>query len=194
MNAFLAQLPALLGVLVGTLGTILATSLADRGRWRRGQRVRWDERRLEAYVELSRAVKEIHAVSMRMLVAARPDRSGHAIEREEGLARLAEADVRNTLAWENVLLLGDAATVEAGRGWREAVWRIERMAHDPNGQDDHGTRLVDLKGRADRARDAFYQAARTGLGVPGGSVAQSDWLAARHEHRVGAGLASSWHS
>jgi len=49
------QLPALIGVAVGTVGTIVATGLADRSRWRRRQSVRWDERRLDAYVAFARA-------------------------------------------------------------------------------------------------------------------------------------------
>ncbi|MFI9525976.1 hypothetical protein [Micromonospora rosaria] len=176
MSVLLAQLPALIGVLVGTLGTILATSLADRSRWRRSQRVRWDERRLEVCVEFSRVVKEIHAVSLRMIAAERPASRGHRIDREEGLTRLADADVRHTLAWESLLLLGDAATVSAARTWRDAVWEIERVARGLPGPP---VVVADLVRRADQGRDDFYRAARGDLGVRGGSVTQSDWLADR---------------
>lgn len=128
MESVVAQLPALIGVLIGAIGTIVATSVADRTRWKRNQSVRWDDRRLDAYVEFGRVVKEIHAIAVRMLASDRPQSRGHRMDREEGLARLAEADVRRTLAWESVLLLGDASTVSAARDWRDAVWGIERVA------------------------------------------------------------------
>ncbi|MEV6369301.1 hypothetical protein AB0L86_20670 [Micromonospora musae] len=169
MGGVVTQLPALLGVLIGTIGTILATTIADRGRWRRSQSVRWDDRRLDAYVEFAQVLKEIHALAVRMLADVRPGSRGHRIDQEEGLTRLADADVRHTLAWESVLLLGDAPTVAAARGWRDAVWAIERAARGLTDQDGIG----DLLQRANEARDGFYHAARGGLGVGGGSVAQA---------------------
>ncbi|MBQ1034805.1 hypothetical protein [Micromonospora sp. C81] len=128
MSTLLTQLPALLGVLVGTLGTILATSLADRARWRRSQSVRWDERRLDAYVDYAHALKESHAVALRMTADLRPGSHSHPIDREDGLARLATSDARRTIVWENLLLLGDEPTVVAAAVWRDAVWQVERLA------------------------------------------------------------------
>ncbi|MDG4797194.1 hypothetical protein [Micromonospora sp. WMMD1082] len=167
MDAVATQLPALLGVLVGTVGTIVATSLADRSRWRRNQTVRWDERRLDAYAEFARALKEVHTIAGRLIGGYR--------DRDAELAALAEADFRHTLAWENVLLLGDGPAVTAARAWRDAVWDIERLARDRS--TDH--QLPDLLHRANEARDRFYDAARGGLGVGGGSVAQAALLVSR---------------
>ncbi|MBX7267500.1 hypothetical protein KIF24_16670 [Micromonospora sp. Llam7] len=167
MGSLVGQLPALVGVLVGTIGTIVATSLADRSRWRRSQTVRWDERRLDAYAEFARALKEVHTIASRLI--------GGYLDRDEELAALAEADFRHTLAWENVLLLGDGPTVTAGRAWRDVVWEIERLAR--NGSDR--TELPGLLHRANEARDGFYGAARGGLGVGGGSVAQAALLVGR---------------
>lgn len=173
MGTLLAQLPALLGVLVGTLGTILATSLADRARWRRNQSIRWDERRLDAYVEYAHAVKESHAVALRMTADQRPESRSHPIDRESGLARLAETDARRSIAWENMLLLGDEATVAAARVWRDAVWQTERLAR---GIADPEPDLTVALARVNEARDGFYRAARRSLAVQGGSVAQSALL------------------
>ena len=128
VNDLLTQLPALLGVLVGTVGTILATSLADRARWRRSQSVRWDERRLDAYVDYAHALKESHAVALRLTADHRPGSRSHPIDREEGLVRLAEADARRAIVWENLLLLGDEPTVAAAASWRDAIWQVERLA------------------------------------------------------------------
>ncbi|MER7418349.1 hypothetical protein ABT346_16460 [Micromonospora peucetia] len=177
MGSIVAQLPVLIGVLIGTIGTIVATSVADRTRWKRNQSVRWDDRRLDAYVEFGRVVKEIQAVAVRMLTSERPHSRGHHMDREEGLARLAEADIRHALAWESILLLGDASTVTAARDWRDAVWGVERVARGLSQADDHD----DLLHRANEARDLFYLAARGGLGVRGGSVAQATMLGARLE-------------
>ncbi|WP_431932433.1 hypothetical protein [Micromonospora sp. RP3T] len=163
------QLPALLGVLIGTAGTMLATGLNERTRWRRSQTVRWDERRLDAYVELTKAVKEIHAVATQMLGEHRPGAMRPALDRNEGVARLAEADVRHTLAWESVLLLGDEATVRAAAEWRHAVRDIESAArYLPRPPSD----VTEMIHRADVGRDRFYRAARESLGVRGGSVEQ----------------------
>ncbi|WP_405089750.1 hypothetical protein OG767_18790 [Micromonospora sp. NBC_01392] len=163
------QLPALLGVLIGTVGTMFATGLNERTRWRRSQTVRWDERRLDAYVELTKAVKEIHAVATQMLGEHRPGARRPALAHHEGVARLAEADVRHTLAWESVLLLGDEATVRAAAEWRHAVRDIESAARDlPRPPTD----VPGMVHRADVGRDRFYRAARESLGVRGGSVEQ----------------------
>ncbi|MFI7594505.1 hypothetical protein [Micromonospora sp. NPDC049359] len=170
MGTFVTQLPALLGVLVGTLGTILATTLTDRARWRRSQSTRWDERRLDAYVDYAHALKESYAVALRMTADLRPESHSHPIDREGGLARLAESDARRTIVWENLLLLGDEPTVAAAANWRDAVWQVERLARsivDPSSD------ISEMLARVNEARDAYYRAARRSLGVRGGSVEQS---------------------
>lgn len=170
VGTLLTQLPALLGVLVGTLGTILATSLADRARWRRSQSVRWDERRLDAYVEYAHALKESHMVALRMTADLRPGSHSHPIDRDDGLVRLAESDARRTIVWENLLLLGDEPTVVAAAGWRDAIWQVERLAR---GVSEAPSDISGLLIQINDARDGYYRAARRSLGVRGGSVEQS---------------------
>lgn len=170
VGTLLTQLPALLGVLVGTLGTILATSLADRARWQRSQSVRWDERRLDAYVEYAHALKESHMVALRMTADLRPGSHSHPIDRDEGLVRLAESDARRTIVWENLLLLGDEPTVVAAARWRDAIWQVERLAR---GVTEPPSDISDLLIQINDARDGYYRAARRSLGVRGGSVEQS---------------------
>ncbi|GAB4106895.1 hypothetical protein GCM10028790_59140 [Micromonospora taraxaci] len=170
VGTLLTQLPALLGVLVGTLGTILATSLADRARWQRSQSVRWDERRLDAYVGYAHALKESHMVALRMTADLRPGSHSHPIDRDEGLVRLAESDARRTIVWENLLLLGDEPTVVAAARWRDAIWQVERLAR---GVTEPPSDISDLLIQINDARDGYYRAARRSLGVRGGSVEQS---------------------
>ncbi|WP_442934712.1 hypothetical protein [Micromonospora sp. CPCC 205739] len=128
MDAFVSQLPALLGVVVGALGTGPATFLSARSQWKRGQAVRLDERRLEAYSEFAQVLKEIQAVSLKVLATAADDKYRSGLDKAAALPRLAYADIRHTLVWENLLLLGDATTVAAAQDWREAVWRLEHRA------------------------------------------------------------------
>ncbi|MEH1124675.1 hypothetical protein [Micromonospora sp. CPCC 206061] len=171
MNAFLDQLPTLIGVAIGTLGTILATSVSDRAKWTRAQAVRWDERRVDAYATFARAVKEMHLVAMR-LTRSSPTETA---EREADLHVLDEADNECSKAWEGVLLLGDAATVDAGRNWREAAYQLVAAARGRT--DDRFDREAAVRD-TDEGRDRFYAAARASLAV-GGAVAQAHWLTQR---------------
>ena len=127
MGNFLNQLPAILGVIVGALGTLLVTSLTDRARWGRDQAVRWDTRRLDAYVAYAATVKEIHTLALRVSAPYRRYSMSRPIDREQGLELLAEASVRRTKAWEAMLLLGDEITVTAARAWQDAVGAEEHL-------------------------------------------------------------------
>lgn len=176
MDDFLGQLPALIGVVIGTLGTILATGLTDRSRWVRAQSVRWDERRIDAYAEHARALKEVHTLALRIAAADRGASNAHPIDRDAGLALLAQADAERSKAWEKVLLLGDANSVAAAREWRDAVWALALAAR---GRATEGFDWAPAMRRADENRDRFYEAARASLAVGGGTVAQSAWLAQR---------------
>jgi hypothetical protein len=55
VDRLLEQAPALIGVILGALATIVAMNINDKLRWKRVQSVRWDERRLDAYAEYARS-------------------------------------------------------------------------------------------------------------------------------------------
>ncbi|MGW3819027.1 hypothetical protein [Streptomyces sp. NPDC005046] len=177
MTAFLSQLPALIGVIVGVLGTLLTARLNDKAHWTRALSVRWDERRLDAYSEYGRALKEVHWLAHRITALTRPSSRAHPIDRTAGLELMAQADAQRTKAWEGVLLLGDADTVAAAREWRWAVLQLERAARGIADDDFDWAAAVR---RADEGRDRFYDAARAGLTVGSGDVAQARWLTDRH--------------
>jgi hypothetical protein len=164
MANFLTQLPALLGVVVGGLGTMLATSVADRARWRREQSVRWDERRLDAYVTYAATIKEIHSIAFRLAAAHRPGSTATPVEPALGLEMLAQANVRRTQALEAVHLLGDAGTVAAAREWQDAVRTVERLARGQSANEAEWAQAVRV---VDDARDRFYVLARVNLAVSG---------------------------
>jgi hypothetical protein len=113
MSNFLGAIPALIGVAVG----VAATDWADRVRWKRGQAVRWDERRVDAYAEYARAIKRIHSTALGMVSPHMAKR----INREDGLPMLTQADAHRTEAWEGVLLLGDRETTHAAFRWQNMV-------------------------------------------------------------------------
>ncbi|MEV6524773.1 hypothetical protein AB0M43_22715 [Longispora sp. NPDC051575] len=180
MAKVLDQLPALIGlmgVVVGGLGTLLTTRFNERARWRREQRVRWDARRLDTYVTYAAVVKEIHAVALRMTANHRRVTWSQAMDYDLGLEAIAQADLRRTREWESMLLLGDEATVGAARDWWTAIVRVERIARGLPAFDNEDWDLA-IEG-VDTARDRFYVAARAGLSVDGGSVAQGPHQRAR---------------
>ena len=173
VHALANQLPALIGVLLGTVATVAGSVVTDRVRWSRDRQVRWDDRRMDAYAEYARAVKAVHALALRVNAGRRPGASGPWADPEHGLAQLAEAERQRTVAWEAVLLLGDEASVSAAGDWREAVGDMAALARDPSPPPEQWSAAVRA---ADERRDAFYTAARAGLAVSGGSVAQAGRL------------------
>jgi hypothetical protein len=173
MGNFLNQLPAIIGVIVGSLGTLLVTSSTDKARWRRDQAVRWDTRRLDAYVAYAATVKEIHALALRISAPYRRYSKSRPIDREQGLELLDEANARRTKAWEAMLLLGDEITVTAARAWQDAVGAEEYLGSGDSIDEMEWQSAVEA---VDQARDGFYLSAREDLGVHGGSVAQYPFL------------------
>lgn len=172
------QLPALVGVVLGTVAAVVGSVVTDRVRWSRDRQARWDERRMEAYADYARAVKAVHALALRVNAGRRPGASGPWADPERGLAELADAERQRTVAWEAVLLLGDEASVAAAGDWREAVGWMAVLARDPSPPPDEWSAAVRA---ADERRDTFYVAARASLAVPGGSVAQARRLRAAAE-------------
>jgi hypothetical protein len=175
VNNFLIQLPALVGVVLGIVGTIIATFISDRSRWKRDQVSRWDVRRLDAYSEYAKAVKDIHALSFRLTAHRMSVNKNSPIDRGVGLEMLAQAELVRTKTWEAVLLLGDEPSVSAARQWWYAVARLADFAYDSSEEDESSDWLASVRA-ADELRDRFYAAARQSLGMQGGSVAQAAWV------------------
>jgi len=187
VRAFVDQLPALVGVIIGTLATFGVTSLTDRTRWRRGQATRWDERRLETCAQYAQAIKEMHAVALRLLASRHPGLTAQPIDRAVGLEMLARAELERSKAWESMLLLGDSATIEAARIWRNSVMKVALLARDRDEQPAHGRddlvisweiEVSTAVDEVNEARDGYYLAARQGLSVSGTAQAQAHWLLA----------------
>lgn len=173
MEALATQLPALLGVLVGTLGTILATALSDRRRWKREQEIRWDERRLDAYAAYADALKEIYVLARQLGNTRWQQSSPMLLDRETTLGLLTDAENRRTLVWERVLLLGDEHAISAAREWWSAIYETTLFAREHRNDWEEWPTVVRY---VDTTRDRFHMAARRSLNVPGGILGQAEWL------------------
>jgi hypothetical protein len=170
MSNFLVAVLPLVGVVVG----VVATGVLEGIRWRRGQAVRWDERRLDAYAEYGRVIKKIHGTALG-IVDPHIVNLAEPINREAGLETIAEAEAYRTDVWELMLLLADQATERAAVRWLNAVTREVRFAISRPNDAGSGDWIAAVKS-ADGARDDFYEAARKSVNVGGGSVAIAQFL------------------
>ena len=164
MSDLLGQLPVLVGVVVGALCSYLVRAASDRTQWRREKNMRWDTRRMETYAAYSHAVKTAMLLAIRVAAQRGLGEVMEKISIGDGLAKLSEAQLARTVLWEQVLLLGDPATIGAARRWHEASWLMDEFARGKREGLEGWTRV---RTEANDARDAFYEAARRDLGVAG---------------------------
>ena len=137
--------------------------------WRRNQEIRWDERRIDAYVEYAKTIKKMHMTILGMVEPRLVHNLAEPINREAGLEIIAQAELRRADAWEKMLLLADQSTAQTALRWRDMV-RIEAefVRSRPNDvESDDWTATVR---NVNEARDRFYEAARKSVNVTGGSV------------------------
>ena len=164
MSDVLGQASALAGVAVGALGSYLVRAGSDRAAWRREKIVRWDTRRMETYAAYGHAVKTAIMLAIRVAAERGLGEIIEPISVPDGLAKLADAQLHRATLWEQVLLLGDPATIAAARRWHEALFLMDRYARGMVQEADDWPRV---RIEAEDARSAFYQAARKDLGVAG---------------------------
>ncbi|SDK80940.1 hypothetical protein [Streptomyces indicus] len=175
------QLPALMGVVVGAVGSYVAASLTERSRWRRARAERWDEKRFTTYVTYANVLKTQLRIAQRVGAARGFENVTDPLDIEDGLVQLAEAETRRASEWEAVLLVGDHATIGAARTWHEAVWNLELYAKgirsDPAGWSE-------TERRVSAARDEFYACARRDLGISGPPPPPGSWPRAWQHHEL----------
>lgn len=163
MDALLTQLPAMVGVLIGVVGTLVTTTVADAARWRREQRVRFDARLLDVSAEYAAAIREIMQTLASVTVHVRPGDRSPPLTPEAGKVILEAATRRRMLAWESLCLVADDATVAAGGALWAAVDPLEHTVRDLATFDPDDWEPLD---RAVRTRQKeFYQAVRRGLAI-----------------------------
>ncbi|MEV0227181.1 hypothetical protein [Streptomyces sp. NPDC050704] len=165
MSAFIQQLPALIGVIVGALGSYLAIVRGDRARFRREQTARWEERRLAVYSDYARALKRTVTLTYRVASHLGNDPHPHPLAPEAAAHELASAlDARDPVG-EALLMLGSPDVVERAREWVVAVMEMERFLAERT-QDPEAWSALLARQRA--ARERYYAAVRGDLALPPG--------------------------
>lgn len=129
MSGIVAQLPTLLGVVVGGLISYLVGALAERSRWRRQQETRWDGHLLQAYSEYSHSVKEC-ATRYQRLAAYRGlvDHPAPLQPTDAELEQAATTEGRRAASVESLSLLTNAETAKAVQRLNRCVWHLEWLA------------------------------------------------------------------
>ncbi|WP_330461339.1 hypothetical protein OIB37_33420 [Streptomyces sp. NBC_00820] len=169
MSAFLQQLPALIGVVIGALGSYLAVVRGDQVRFRREQAARWEERRLRVYADYARTLKQSVTLTYRTAAHFGNDPPPHPLPPAEADPLLAEAAVARDPSVETLLLLGSQAVVEKAREWVVVVMDMERFVREERREPAPWQALLERQ-RAGRA--SYYAAVREDLALPPGHSAR----------------------
>ncbi|WP_380278662.1 hypothetical protein [Kitasatospora purpeofusca] len=148
----ITQIVTLVGVLLGALTSFVATGWAERVKRRRVMAARWDERKLDTYVQYATCVKEIDSVAKR----ARQAEAG-STARAEFLATMEQAEIRRSALFETLVLLASPAAVEAAKAVNAALWESEIAARE-HASVPNGAALVELL-------NVYHAQARLDLGV-----------------------------
>lgn len=162
-STIVAVVAVLAGSLAGSAGTYLVGRLSDNDRFARELRIRWDQRRLDAYVAYMTSAKTTGARANRI----HEQRLGRSFEAEAGslVEDLVRSDLRRSEAFESLVLLADGETIEAAHALNHAVWGLEHPARLGKELDEsEWHRLADTW---ITAMNNFHAAARTDLKVFG---------------------------
>jgi hypothetical protein len=156
------QLPALIGVVVGSVLSYGGGALTERSKRKRSQEVRWDARRVEAYSQYAAAVKRQTRLCQRIAAARGMGPRSDPLDVTAAAPLLAQVREVRSVAIEAVLLLGDNATVSAAHDWDFAVSDLAHLLVDTEATESE---FLELFHRVNTQRDHFYTAARNSLQV-----------------------------
>jgi hypothetical protein len=153
-----SQIITLIGVLLGAVTSFFATTLAERAKFRQALATRWDERKLDSYVEYVSCVKEA-ARSAQASFEARErgdDPSG-------ALAEMEAAEHRRSILYEGLVLLAEDAASRAAWKVNERLWDLLNHAREPS--DVPAARRDELGSALIHALNDLHKAARTDLAI-----------------------------
>ncbi|MEU9606448.1 hypothetical protein [Streptomyces sp. NPDC048057] len=169
MSAFVQQLPALIGVVVGAIGSYLAITRGDRARFQREQEVRWEERRLALYADYARDLKRSVTLAYRLAAHFGCDSHPHPLAPADAEPLFAEAANARDASGEALLMLGAQEVVASAREWVTVVMDMEAFlrgaTHDPE-------RWAALPPAQRAARARYYESVRRDLALPAGHSGQ----------------------
>ncbi|MFF1462078.1 hypothetical protein [Streptomyces sp. NPDC058330] len=121
------QIFTLVGVLIGALTSYFATAVAERAKFRREMATRWDERKLDTYIEYVTCIKEIQRAAMD---AGRAREQG--ADASGALAVMEESENRRSILFETFILLSDEKAATAAHAVNQRTWELLRMARVPS--------------------------------------------------------------
>ncbi|MGN5379208.1 hypothetical protein ACQ4WX_23355 [Streptomyces lasalocidi] len=160
----LTQLVTIAAVLLGSLMTYATNQLAERSKRQESRRVRWDEKKLDAYAEYIGKVRDTISANVRLYEVRAGIRNMPTSEEELSL-ELTEAGSAQAVAFERVMLLAGDAVVDAAHAVQEAIAAVGVQARGAvEGTLDEWR---ERNGAAFRAINQFHQHARLDLGVSG---------------------------
>ncbi|MBD0839593.1 MULTISPECIES: hypothetical protein [unclassified Streptomyces] len=169
MSEFVQQLPALIGVVIGALGSYLALVRSDKARFGREQAARWEERRLAVYADYARSVKKTVTVTYRVAAHLGCGTHPDPLPLEEAKPLLAGANDGRDPSGEALLMLGSVAVVDEARAWVVTVMEMERFVREGR-RDPEAWQALLARQRA--GREGYYTAVREDLGLPPGHSAR----------------------
>ncbi|MEU1197681.1 hypothetical protein ABZ446_15800 [Streptomyces sp. NPDC005813] len=148
----ITQIVTLAGVLIGALTSYLSVTAAERARHRRTIATRWDERKLNTYIEYAACVKEVADASKFARLAVD---GSDAFDRF--IAAMEEGERRRSALFEALVLLATPPAVAAAHEVNVALWKMEAEAreHQPPPV------LGDLHERL----NSYHERAREDLGI-----------------------------
>ena len=124
------QIVTLVGVLIGALTSYLATAIAERAKFRRTMATRWDEKKLDTYIEYLSCVKEIMRAAREALRAR--DRGEEATG---ALAEMEAIEAKRSILFESFILLSNEAAAAAAHVVNQQAWDLLRVTRNPaNGE------------------------------------------------------------
>lgn len=153
----ISQIVTLVGVIVGALTSYLATTRAERAKHHRLMATRWDERKLNTYVEYATCVKDTGAFAKRALQAE----EGSAA-RQDFVAAMEQGELRRSALFEALVMLASPAAVEAAKELNLALRDRIIAARER-------TAVIGERDLVARLND-YHAAARLDLGISTGAI------------------------
>jgi hypothetical protein len=100
--------------------------MVERTKFRQALATRWDERKLNTYIDYSSCVKEANRAAKHALEARE-----HGDDAPELLSVMGTAEARRAIAFEGLVLLTDESASEAAACVNECLWALLRCSRNP---------------------------------------------------------------
>ncbi|MET9493909.1 hypothetical protein [Streptomyces sp. NPDC006552] len=156
------QILTLIGVLMGALTSYVVTAAAERAKFRRDMVTRWDERKLDTYIEYVTCIKEIQRAAM---AAGRARDQG--LNASEALQAMEAAEGRRSILFETFILLSNDKAATAAHTVNQRTWELLRTARESaSGAAELRTDFLV------QALNVLHEAARSDLAISSGTPAR----------------------